>query len=235
MDRRNHLVNRLPQDVRDRLAREFEYVSLAHGKVLHRPNDLIEHLYFPLDCVISVTMTMGEGRTVEIGAIGSREVVGINAFMGRRESTKTEYIVQVQGDALKIASKPLLDAFDENKGVRDVLLKYTQAMIAEISQNTACNRLHEANQRYARWLLEVRDRVHRDEFPLTHEFMSQMLGVRRATVTVIANELQARGIIRLERGTTHIADVDGLKKTACECYDVLQDEYNRLLGARATQ
>ncbi len=116
------------------------------------------------------------------GAIGSREVVGINAFMGGSETTQTEYIVQLPGDAFKIAAAPLKTEFNRNTGMRELMLKYTQAFIAQISQNVACNRLHEIDQRFARWLLEVRTRVSSDEFPLTHKFMAEMLGVRRASV-----------------------------------------------------
>jgi CRP-like cAMP-binding protein len=156
--------------------------------------------------------------------------VGINAFMGGSETTQTEYIVQAAGDALRIESEPLLHAFDRNKGVRDVLLKYTQAMVAQVSQNAACNRVHHTTQRYARWLLEVRDRVHSDELHVTQEFVAEMLGVRRPTISVVAAALQVRRIIKLERGRTCILDVEGLKEVACECYEVLQGEYDRLLG-----
>lgn len=175
---------------------------------------------------------MGDGRTVEAGAIGRREVVGINAFMGGRETTQTEYIVQLPGDALKIAADPLKTEFNRNTEMRDLMLKYTQAMIAQISQNTACNRLHDMEQRCARWLLEVRDRIDSDTFPLTQEFIAEMLGVRRAGVTETALALKEKNVIEYSRGHIEIADVQGLMDLSCECYVVLKDEYDRLLGIR---
>jgi CRP-like cAMP-binding protein len=155
--------------------------------------------------------------------------------MGGSETTQTMYIVQVEGDALKIESEPLLRAFDENKSVRDVLLKYTQAMIAQISQNVACNRLHAIEQRYARWLLEVRDRVQTEDLRLTQEFVSQMLGVRRASVTTAAGEFEKRGLISIDRNLTRIRDSEGLERLSCDCYSILRDEYNRLLGDPLTE
>jgi CRP-like cAMP-binding protein len=231
MQKHNRLVDALPQDIYRELAPRFEFVSLTSGVVLHRPLEVIAYLYFPLNCLISVTVSMAEGKTVETGAVGNREVVGINAFMGGSETTQTEYIVQVAGDALRIEAQPLLQAFDENKAVRDVLLKYTQAMIAQISQNAGCNRVHDIAQRYARWLLEVRDRIESDDLHITQEFIAEMLGVRRPTVSVAATALQARGLIRIDRAVTKVLDVEGLNDAACECYQVLHDEYRRLLGS----
>ncbi len=235
MEKHNRLVDALPSDIYEELEQQFELVTLESGIVLHRPLEVIRHLYFPLDCMISITVAMAEGKTVEAGAVGNREVVGINAFMGGSETTQTEYIVQVAGDALRIEAEPLLTAFDENKAVRDVLLKYTQAMVAQISQNTGCNRVHDVSQRYARWLLEVRDRIECDDLRITQEFIAQMLGVRRPTISVAATDLQSKGLITLDRGVTRIVDVEGLEGAACECYQVLQDEYNRLLGSRHTK
>src|SRR5688572_3888760 len=170
---RNRLLDALPQDVTHGFQRYFERVSLERGKVLHHPGDTIRHLYFPLNCLVSITVTMSEGKTAETGVVGNREVVGVNAFMGGRETTQTQYVVQVEGSAFKMEAAPLLEAFDTNKEVRAVLLKYTQAMIAQISQNAACNRLHNIEQRYARWLIEVRDRIETDDLRLTQEFVGE--------------------------------------------------------------
>jgi CRP-like cAMP-binding protein len=227
---RNRLLDALPQDVTDGLQRYFERVTLARGKVLHRPGDTILHLYFPLNCLVSITVTMKEGKTAEAGAVGNREVVGVNAFMGGRETTQTEYIVQVEGDALKMEAQPLLDAFDSNKAVRDVFLKYTQAYIAQLSQNVGCNRLHNVEQRFARWLLEVYDRINSMDLRLTQEFIGEMLGVHRPTVTEIANKLEEQGLITVQRGLIRISNVERLERIACECYTVVLEEYDRLLG-----
>jgi CRP-like cAMP-binding protein len=227
---RNKLLEALPRDVYQQLQDNFEHVSLPRGEVLHRAGERIRHLYFPLTCLVSITVTMRAGRTAEAGVVGSREVVGVNAFMGGSETTQTEYVVQIEGDALKMDAQPLLQAFDANKAVRDVLLKYTQAMIAQLSQNAACNRLHNIEQRCARWLLEVRDRIDSEDLRLTHEFMGEMLGVSRPTVTQTLATLESRQLITVSRGLTRIADALGLEGTACECYRVILDEFNRLLG-----
>jgi CRP-like cAMP-binding protein len=206
-------------------------VSLPRGQVLHHPGNVIEHLYFPLTCLVSITVTMQEGKTAETGVVGNREVVGINAFMGGSETTQTRYVVQVEGSAFRMEARPLLKAFDTNKAVRKVLLKYTQAMIAQVSQNAACNRLHNVDQRYARWLLEVRDRIESEDLRLTQEFVGEMLGVRRATVTETAAKLEEQGLISVRRGLARIRDSEGLERVACECYRVVKEEYDRLLAA----
>ena len=229
---RNRLLEALPQDVTDGLQRYFERVTLERGKILHNPGDTIVHLYFPLTCLVSITVTMSEGKTVEAGAVGNREVVGVNAFMGGRETNQTEYVVQIEGDALKMEAQPLRDAFDSNKAVRDVFLKYTQAYIAQLSQNTACNRLHNVEQRFARWLLEVYDRIDTTDLRLTQEFIGEMLGVHRPTVTEIATKLEEQGSITVQRGLIRISSVEGLERIACECYIVVKEEYDRLLGQR---
>jgi CRP-like cAMP-binding protein len=228
----NLLLAALPADVRDRLGRHTRTVDLPHGEVLQRPDQAIETVYFPLDCLISVTVTMLDGRTVEAGAVGSREMVGVNAFMGGRETTQTEYVTQVPGAAVRLPAQPLLDEFDRVKAVRDVLLRYTQAYIAQLSQNVACNRAHTIEQRLARWLLEVRDRVHADDAGISHEFLSQMLGVRRAGVTDVLGALAGRGLVELGRKSIRVADAGGLERVSCECFRVLRDEYDRLLGPK---
>ena len=226
----NVLLDHLPRKVRDRIKSDLTLVSLRNGEIIHKPGDQIRELYFPTTCMISVTIRMHNGRTVEAGAIGSREVVGINAFMGGREITQTEYIVQLPGDAIRIGAAPLKTEFDRNTEMRDVMLRYTQAFMAQITQNVACNRLHENGQRFARWLLEVRDRVQADEFPLTHRFMAEMLGIRRAGVTDAAAKLNKRGITESRRGSIKILDRRALEDISCECYKALKEEYDRLIG-----
>src|SRR5688572_15069233 len=163
----NRLLDAIPRDIYDTLQKSLKSISLLRGQVLHEPGAAIRTMYFPTDSLISITVTMPDGRIAEAGVVGNREVVGINAFMGGSETTQTTYIVQMAGDAMKIDSLPVLQAFDNSKGVRDIFLKYTQAHIAQVSQNVACNRLHNLEQRYARWLLEVRERVHTDDLRLT--------------------------------------------------------------------
>ncbi len=232
MSVKNCLLDAMPREVYEKLAPNMKQVSLQRGHMLHHPGETIEDLYFPIDCVISITITMTDGRTAETGLVGRREVIGVNAFMGGRETTQTTYIVQVAGTAIKMDARPLLEEFDRNKDLRDVLLPYTQALIAQISQTTACNRLHTLEQRLARWLLEVQDRVESNELRLTQEFIADMLGVRRAGVTQAAQKLQDSGIIRYARGHVDILDLQRLEAAACECFSVVKDEYDRLLGEK---
>ncbi len=230
MEPRNLLLGALPQAVRERLQRHAITVDLEEGDILHRPGQEIQNVYFPLDCLISVTVTMHEARTAEAGIVGSREMVGVNAFMGGRETNQTEYVCQASGKSIKMASAPLLHEFDTIKAVRDVMLRYTQAYIAQLSQNVACNRLHTITQRMARWILECRDRLRADDLTPTHEFISQMLGVRRAGITEAAAELQALGLIDYRRKRLKVRDPAGLETHSCECFRVMRDEYDRLLG-----
>jgi CRP-like cAMP-binding protein len=226
---KNMLLQRLPRPVLERIRSKLIPVTLKNSEVIHKPGEKILDLYFPTTCMISVTVAMRDGRTVEAGAIGSREVAGINAFMGGREITQTEYIVQIPGNALKIAATALQVEFNRNTELRDVLLRYTQAFLAQVSQNVACNRLHDMDQRIARWILEVRDRVQADEFPLTHEFMAKMLGIRRASVSDAAIKLKNLHIIEAKRGSFKILDLQALENNSCECYAALKAEYGRLL------
>ncbi|MBD2037054.1 Crp/Fnr family transcriptional regulator [Leptolyngbya sp. FACHB-321] len=226
----NHLLNALPRTLYEKLDPHLKLVRLERGQRIHEPGAPIIDLYFPLDCALSITLSMLNGDTAETGIIGKREVLGINAFMGGRETTQTTYIVQVAGSALRLDAKVLLDEFDTNKEMRDVMLLYTQAFIAQISQTTACNTLHSMEQRFARWLLEVQDRMEQPTLRLTQEFIAEMIGVRRAGVTQTAQRFQEAGLIRYHRGTVEILDLPGLEASACECFRMVKDEYDRLLG-----
>jgi CRP-like cAMP-binding protein len=229
---RNLLLAALPADAYASLEPRFERLAIRPGTVLHEPGSVIRHLYFPLTCLVSITITTAEGKTAETGVAGNREMVGVNAFMGGLETTQTRYVVQVPGEAMRIPSEPLLAEFDRDKRVRAVLLRYTQALIAQISQNAACNQLHDVRQRYARWLLEVRDRIQSDDLYLTQEFAAAMLGVRRASVTDMSALFEDEGLTRSDRGLTRVVDGAGLERAACGCYRILKLEFDRLLGRR---
>lgn len=226
----NLLLRALPDEAYAAIEPDFERLTLKNGVVLHKPGEEIIDLYFPLDCLISITVRMRDGRVSETGVVGSREVVGINAFMGGRETTQTQYVVQMPGDAVRISSTPLRDLFDRDKQVRDVFLKLTQAMIAQISQTAACNSLHGMENRYARWLLEVHDRTQSNEIHLTHKFMAEMLGVRRSGITQLSGKFEREGLLAEGYGWTRIVNRAGLEERSCECYSVLREEYDRLLG-----
>ncbi len=228
----NVLLAHLSREVLNRIKPHLRTISLPAGTVIHKPGEPIQQLYFPTTCIISITVIMRDGQTVEAGAIGSREVAGINAFMGGRETTQTKYVVQLPGDAMTIATQRLKIEFDRNAEMRDLMLRYTQAFLAQISQNVACNRLHELDRRLARWLLEVRSRIQLDEFPLTHKLIAAILGVRRSGVTSAAKKLKDKGFIRYSRGSIEITDGAALENLSCECYSTLSREYDRLLGGK---
>ncbi|GAB4386123.1 MAG: Crp/Fnr family transcriptional regulator [Elainellaceae cyanobacterium] len=228
----NQILAVLSADVLNRLVPHFSEVTLEKGEMVHKPGDPFLHLYFPIDCLFSVTITMENGATAEVGMVGNREVLGINAFMGSIATTQTEYAVQVAGSAFKIDAQRVKEEFDRNGELHDVLLRYTQAFLAQVSQSAACNSLHVLEQRLARWLLETQERIDSDDLPLTQEFISTMLGVRRAGVTLAAQKLQERKLIQYRRGNVQILNQAGLEASACECFKTIKTQYDRLLGEK---
>src|SRR5919202_350034 len=228
----NQLLASLSRETYEKLAPYLKRVSLKQGERLHEPDEIIEELYFPIDCILSITITMSDGSTAETGVVGNREVLGINAVMGVSETSQTAYVVQVAGSAMKIEARVLREEFERNKELHHLLLRYTQALSAQISQTAACNGLHVLEQRLACWLLKVQERIDSDEIKLTQEFISHMLGVRRAGVTQAAQKLQESGLISYRRGTVQILDQRGLEAASCECFRSLREEYDRLLGRK---
>ncbi len=226
----NRLLSVLPPAIVAELAPATETVMLSKGDRLHEPGNVIDALYFPLDCVLAITLTMSDGASAATGIIGSREMIGLNAVMGNKATTQTAYVVQVAGSAIKIEAQVLLAAFDRYPAVRTVLLRYTQALIAQMAQNTACNSRHSLEQRLARWLLEVHDRVEGNEIVITQAFLSTMLGVQRSGITQAAYRFQERGLLRYHRGHIYILQPTGLEGYACECFQAVKAEYDRLLG-----
>ncbi len=232
MTTENRLLAARNRELYQKLAPNLKSVWLELGTMLHDAGETIEEVYFPIDCLLSITICMSDGATAEVGVVGNREMLGVNAFMGVSVTTQTNYNVQIAGNAVKLNARILREEFDRNKDVRDVLLGYTQALIAQISQTAACNRLHPLDKRLARWLLEAQDRVDSNELKLTQEFIADMLGVRRAGVTQAAQKLQHSGLIEYTRGRVNILDKQGLEKASCECFLCLRDEYDRLLGEK---
>jgi len=226
----NRLLDALSPELCEQFAPRLTTIALNQVEVLHFSCEFIQELYFPIDCLLSITITMENGETAETGVIGNREVLGVNAFMGGKETTQTEYVVQIGGQAVKIDAATFREQFDRNQALRSLFLKYTQALIAQISQTTACNSLHSLEQRLGRWLLEAQDRVESDDIQLTQRFLAEMLGVRRAGVTQAAQKLQDQGLITYGRGHIQICDRAGLEHAACECFRVVRNEYDRILG-----
>ena len=225
----NRIVAALPREEYKRLLPYLEPVSLSFKKYLYQSQALIEHVYFPNSGVVSMLNVMEDGGTVEIATVGNEGMVGIPVLLGA-DCAPAETLVQVPGDAVRMKADVFKSQVIPGTPTHNLLLRYTQALMSQLSQSVACNRLHSVEERCCRWLLQTRDRVESDEFPMTQEFLSQMLGVRRASVSEVAAILQKAGLIRYHRGKMKIIDQKGLESGSCECYHVIKQEYTRLLS-----
>jgi CRP-like cAMP-binding protein len=227
----NRLLRALSPATLQPLLLRLEPVALRLKETLIACDEPIRALYFPLDTVVSVVSTLANGTMLEVATIGNEGLVGVPRFL-QAVSMPFTAIVQVPGAALRMA----VETFDQVVGAPGgefsrLLARYTQAWCNQLGQHVVCNRLHAVGQRCARWLLMTQDRVGRPEFPLTQEFLAIMLGVRRASVTEVAKRLQQAGLIRYRRGLIQILDRPGLEAASCECYGVVVQEANRLLGS----
>jgi CRP-like cAMP-binding protein len=206
---------------------ELEPVTLRFGQILYEAGGKIRYVYFPVDCLISLLTAVDKRRTLEVGMVGNEGMTGMPFILGMGVSG-VRALVQGEGSALRMAAEPFRLEFARNHPLRQALFKYTYALMAQISQTAACNRFHEAEARLARWLLMTRERVGSDEFPLTHEFLAHMLGLRREGVTEAASALKRRGLIDYRRGKIQILEVKGLKTAACSCYQIIKKVYERI-------
>jgi CRP-like cAMP-binding protein len=208
----------------------MEYVKLSFGEVLCHPDQPIKHVYFPNSGTISLVSEFEDGGSVEVGMVGNEGMFGVCVFLG---SIRTPLLAQVQlsGDGLRMRADVLKKEFKELGQLQDLLLRYTQAFITQIAQGAACNRAHEVDGRLAKWLLMCQDRSHSKDLALTHEVISEMLGVRRAGVTVAAGVLRQKGLIEYGRGRITIIDREGLEAISCECYPILKKEFARLMSS----
>jgi CRP-like cAMP-binding protein len=212
-----------------RLQEQLELVTLKFGQVLYEPGKEIRHVYFPIDCLISLLTAVDKRRTLEVGMVGNEGMAGMPFILGIGISG-VRAIVQGGGDALRMAAGPFRIEFDRNRPLQEALFRYTYALMAQVSQTAACNRFHEAEQRLSRWLLMTRDRVGADEFLLTHEFLAHMLGLRRVGITEAASALKRRKLINYARGKVRILDVKGLKASSCTCYQIVKKVFDRAQG-----
>jgi CRP-like cAMP-binding protein len=204
-------------------------VSLLLGQVIYEPGEQLDHIYFPTTSIVSLLYTMEDGTSAEIGVVGNEGVVGIALFMGG-ETTPNRAVVQSGGHSLRMKPNVLKEEFRRGGPLQQLLLRYTQALITQMSQTAVCNRLHTVDQQLCRWLLLSHDRLDSNELTMTQELIANMLGVRREGVTVAAGHLQAAGLIRYHRGKITIVDRAGLEARACECYQVVRNEFERLLS-----
>jgi CRP-like cAMP-binding protein len=213
----NLVLASVPPKDSERLWARLELVPLKFGQVLYQPEKPIQHVYFPLDSVISLLTPVDKRRSLEVGMVGSEGMVGTPFILGIGVSA-VRALVQGGGTAMRMASAPFRTEFGRNPALRQALYRYTYALMAQISQTAACNRFHRAEARVARWLLMTRDRVGSDDFPLTHEFLAHMLGLRREGVTEAAGVFRRRKLISYNRGQLRILNFEGLKAESCSCY-----------------
>ena len=225
----NHLLAALPDDEFTRLKPNLEPVSLQLGQVIYESGEQLDYVYFPTTAIISLLYIMENGSTAEIGMAGNDGLVGISLFMGG-STTPNRAVVQSAGNAFRLRSKVLKFEFHLSGDFQNILLRYTQYLMTQISQTAVCNRLHSVEQHLCRWLLINHDLLQTDKLIMTHDLIANMLGVRREGVSLAAGNLQKKGLIKYVRGTITILDRKGLENTVCECYRVVKDEYDRLLG-----
>jgi CRP-like cAMP-binding protein len=224
----NRLLAAVPVSEYDRLHPHLESVGLPARAVLHEAGQAVAHVYFPVDGVISLLAPAEEGF-IEVAVVGREGVVGLAAFLGA-EAAATQSLVQVPGQALRMPAEVFQSAISRDARLHGLLLRFTHVLLTQVSQSVACNSLHPILKRLCRWLLMIHARAGADRFPLSHEFVAAMLGVRRASVTEAAQELQQAGLIRYSRGLMMVLDREGLEAVSCGCHRVTQAELSRLPG-----
>lgn len=227
--RTNHLLSALPTADVVRLDGQLQRRPVAQKQDLGEPGRRIEQVHFPLDAVVSILTRMDGGQSVEIATIGNEGMVGVTVALGGSDMNPREVAtVQVPGEVVSMNADAFRAELDRRGALASLIERYTRAFFSQVFQQVACNGLHSLEQRCARWILLTGDRVGGDEFPMTHEFLAQMLGVRRASVTETARLLQQAGYLQFSRGRVAIVDRTGLEGVACECYRVTREMYDRL-------
>jgi len=224
----NRLLAALPKDEYRRLLPGLEPFTLIFGKVIYEPGDLIRHVYFPTSGIISLLAAVEDGATLEVGIVGREGMVGLPAFMGVKTSGNRA-VVQGAGEAMRMKAIAFRKECENGSSLPRLLRRYTHSRLTQIAQGAACNRFHPIDARLARWLLMTRDRMGTDEFRLTQEFLSNMLGVRREGVNKAAGALQQQHLISYSRGTLTILDRAGLNAGACHCYGIIKKAYEAFL------
>ncbi len=227
----NHLLAALPAAEWQRWQPKLEWVPMPLGQVMYESGRTISHVYFPTTAIVSLLYVMESGASAEIAVVGCEGVVGISLFMGG-ESTPSRAVVQSAGEGYRLSAAAVKEEFNQSHPVMHLLLRYTQALITQMSQTAVCNRHHALEQQLCRWLLLSLDRLQGVDLIMTQELIANMLGVRREGVTEAALKLQHLGLIRYSRGHITVLDRPGLERRTCECYAVVKREYERLLPDR---
>jgi CRP-like cAMP-binding protein len=224
----NHLLAALPSLEYERLFPHLELTEMLLGEAVCEPGIPMRYVYFPTTCIVSLLYVMENGASAEIAVAGNEGIVGVSLFMGG-ETTTSRAVVQSAGYAYRLTGQHLKDAFFLAGPVQRLLLRYTQALLTQMSQTAVCNRHHSVDQQLCRWLLLSLDRLPSNELTMTQELIANMLGVRREGVTEAAGELQRAGLIHYKRGKITVIDRPGLEARVCECYAVVKREFDRLL------
>ena len=230
----NHLLAALRAAERARIYPHLQLVPMPIGRIVHEPGHALRHVYFPTDCIVSMSYVMRDGASAEISVVGNEGLIGIALFMGG-ESTSSRAVVQSAGFAYRLAAKRLKQEFHHNGQLQSLLLRYTQALITQMAQTAVCNRHHTLAQQLCRRLLQSLDRLATNQLSMTQELIAHTLGVRREGVTVAAAKLQKLGIIRYSRGRLTILDRHKLERQCCECYAALKKETDRLARLNASE
>ncbi len=231
---RNELLAALPEAEWARWQPQLEYVALPLGLVLYESGRTLSHVYFPTTAIVSLLYVMENGASAEIAVAGNEGLVGISLFMGGG-STPSRAVVQSAGVGYRLRAAVVQQEFENSHPVMHLLLRYTQALITQMSQTAVCNRHHTLDQQLCRWLLLSLDRLDSNDLVMTQELIANMLGVRREGVTEAALSLQKAGVIRYTRGHITVLDRPALQQRTCECYAVVKREYSRLLPVRTAR
>jgi CRP-like cAMP-binding protein len=226
----NLLIDSLAERDRARLLPHLKKVELPSQKILFEADDPIALVYFPTTCVVSLVVTLSTGEAIEAAMVGRDGAVGVSAALDGRISL-SRAIIQIPGQGLSCEIEPLKSAAMESPALLSLLIRHEQTVYAQAQQSAACNVTHTVDARLARWLLRARDLSRADNLPFTQEFLAEMLGVRRTSVSLTAHTLQQAGLIKYRRGNIQITNLEGLQETACECYSTIQKHYRTLLGA----
>jgi CRP-like cAMP-binding protein len=224
----NHLLAQLPDAERQRWFPHLEFVDMSLGHVMYEAGGTLTHVYFPTTSIVSLLYVLESGASAEIAVVGNEGIVGVSLFMGGG-STPSRGVVQSAGKGYRLSAQIMKEEFNRAGPALHLLLRYTQALITQMSQTAVCNRHHSLDQQLCRWLLLSLDRLQGTELLMTQELIANMLGVRREGVTEGALKLQNAGLIRYARGHISVLDRKGLEARSCECYAVVKREYNRLL------
>lgn len=228
----NHLLAALPENAKKRIFPKLKLVEMNLGDVIYESGQPIEFVYFPTNCIVSLLYVMINGSSAEISVVGNEGMAGIAVFMGG-DSTPTRTVVQSRGFAYRMPAQELKTEFNNSPDVRVLSLRYTQALITQMSQTAVCNRHHSIDQQLCRWLLLSLDRLPDNRLNMTQELIANMLGVRREGVTEAAGKLQKLGVIEYHRGHITVIDRPKLEALCCECYEVVRRETDRLISGRA--